>query len=234
MTSTVIDFSTVINPKSRSQADDPDSTSWQHVLLMMCFSGRLQRETVQGNNIPVHISVSIANEHGPFNSPVMEALSVDFCSTRSSSPPMDDSTPSQAYDDFPSREDIFISFLPLRGSFDHVNPMDWAMLLKEIETWLVTKVDNRYQLWTWGCDAFWLTFVAAYPLFPRGKWPMWDPRIPLEGVFIKEWLGRSSDIEAVKLGGEHSLVGLLNDIWAEFNRHIALYYSSPLIDVNEA
>ncbi|KAG2056573.1 hypothetical protein BDR06DRAFT_1040044 [Suillus hirtellus] len=112
--------------------------------------------------------------------------------------------------------------------------MDWAMLSKEIKTWLVTKVDNRSQLWTWGCDAFWLTFVVAYPLFPRGKWLMWDPRIPLEGVFIKEWLGQSSDIETVKLGGEHSLVGLLNDIWAKFNRHIALYYSSPLIDVNEA
>ncbi|KAG1766329.1 hypothetical protein EV702DRAFT_934445, partial [Suillus placidus] len=180
--------SAVINPNSRS--DDSDSTQWQRVLLTMCFSGRLRRETVQGNNIPVRISVSIAEEYGPFISPIMEALSVDFCSTRSSSPIlMDDVT----NNDFPSREDVIISFLPLRGSFNYINPMDWATLSKDIETWLVTKVDNRSQLWTWGCDAFWLTFVAAYPLFPRGKWPMWDPRIPLDGAFIKEWLGRSSD-----------------------------------------
>jgi len=107
------------------------------------------------------------------------------------------------------------------------------MLSKEIETWLVIKVDNRSQLWTWGCDAFWLTFVTAYPLFPRGKWPMWDPQIPLEGSFIKEWLGQSSDIDTMKLGGKHSLVALLSDIWAKFNRHTALYHTSPLIEVNE-
>jgi hypothetical protein len=56
------------------------------------------------------------------------------------------STPSQANDDFPSQDDIIISFLPLWGSFNYINPMDWVTLLKEIETWLVTKVDNRSQL----------------------------------------------------------------------------------------
>ncbi|KAG1837185.1 hypothetical protein DFJ58DRAFT_734536 [Suillus subalutaceus] len=230
MTNKVIHFSTIINPKN--QSDECDSMPWQRVLLTMCFLGRLPREAVQGSNIPVHVSVSIAEEYGPFTSPVMEAISVDLCPTRPNSPLMDDSIPSQVNNDFSSQEDVTIAFLPLQGTFNHNNPMDWAALSKEIEGWLVTEVDIRSQLWTWGCDAFWLTFVAAYPLFPRGKWLMWDPCIPVEGTFIKEWLERSSDIDAIKLGGDHSLLALLGDIWAEFNRHTALYYPFPLIDVN--
>ncbi|KAG0694573.1 hypothetical protein DFH29DRAFT_815197 [Suillus ampliporus] len=105
------------------------------------------------------------------------------------------------------------------------------MLSKEIEKWLVAEVDARSQLWTWGRDAFWLTFVAAYPLFPRGKWRMWDPRVPVEGTFVEEWLGRSGDID-VKTGSNESVLALLSDIWTEFGRHTALFYPFPLVAVN--
>lgn len=139
------------------------------------------------------------------------------------------STPSQANNNLSSQADVIIPFLPLRRTFNHINPMEWATLSKEIEEWLVNDVDTRSQLWTWGCDAFWLTFVAAYPLFPRGKWPMWDPRIPVEGIFIQKWLGCSNDIDAMKLEGDHSLLALFNDIWAKFNKHTAHFHPLPLL-----
>ncbi|KAG1908797.1 uncharacterized protein F5891DRAFT_1180361 [Suillus fuscotomentosus] len=230
MSNKVTHFSTVINPES--QSDSSDGTLLQRILLMVCFSGQLPKQTVRQKNIPVHISVSVAEEYGPFTSPVMEAISVDLCSTRSNSPLMDDSTPSQANNNLSSQADDIIPFLPLQRIFNYINPMEWATLSKEIKEWLVNDVDTRSQLWTWGCDAFWLTFVAAYPLFPRGKWPMWDPRIPVEGTFIQEWLGRSNDIDAMKLEGEHSLVALLNDIRAEFNRHTVLFHPLPLLAVD--
>ncbi|KAG2153501.1 uncharacterized protein EDB93DRAFT_1082409, partial [Suillus bovinus] len=173
---------------------------------------------------PVHISVSIAEEYGPFTSLAMKAMSVDLCSTHPNSP--------QANDNLSFQEDSIIPFLPLQATFNYVNQMEWATLSKAIEKWLVTKVDIRSRLWTWGCDAFWLAFITAHPQFPRGKWRMWDPHIPVEGAFIKEWLGRSSDIDPLKLGGDCSLLALLSDIWAEFNRHTALFYPFPLIDVN--
>ncbi|KAJ8582621.1 hypothetical protein M405DRAFT_708070, partial [Rhizopogon salebrosus TDB-379] len=83
--------------------------------------------------------------------------------------------------------DIHIPFLPLQH-FNYSDWATWAALSKDIEGWLAVEVDAEMQLWTWGRDAFWLAFVVAYPLFPRGSWPKWDPRIPLEGTFIEQWL----------------------------------------------
>ncbi|KAG1853030.1 hypothetical protein F4604DRAFT_1591780 [Suillus subluteus] len=85
-----------------------------------------------------------------------------------------------------------ISFLPLPPSFDYVNRADWETVTQRIQEWVTTEVDTESSLWTWGRDTFWLAFVAAYPSFPMGKWPMWDPHIPLEGSFIEEWLQRSN------------------------------------------
>ncbi|KAG0694572.1 hypothetical protein DFH29DRAFT_1006224 [Suillus ampliporus] len=125
MANKVTHFSTIISPGS--QFDDSNSAPWQRILLTMCFSGRLPRQTVQ-ENIPVHVSVSIAEEYGPFTSPVIEAISVDLCSTCSNSPIMDDSTPSQADNDLSIQEDVIIPFLPLRGTFNPASSMEWAML----------------------------------------------------------------------------------------------------------
>jgi hypothetical protein len=78
----------------------------------------------------------------------------------------------------------------------------------------------------WGWDAFWLTFVAAYPFFPRGTWPMWDPRIPLEGAFIEQWLETLShsitvnqEIIVIDLGDTEDL----KEIWDTFCRDAALF-----------
>jgi len=33
-----------------------------------------------------------------------------------------------------------------------------------------------------------MAFVAAFPSFPIRDWPNWDPRIPMAGNFISDWL----------------------------------------------
>ncbi|KAG2115416.1 hypothetical protein BD769DRAFT_1363554 [Suillus cothurnatus] len=65
------------------------------------------------------------------------------------------------------------------------------MVSQDIQEWLTSEANTRSAMWTWGCNTFWLVFVTVYPSFPNGQWPMWDPRIPLEGEFIKQWLEQS-------------------------------------------
>jgi hypothetical protein len=120
-------------------------------------------------------------------------------------------------------DDIQIPFLPLRH-FDNSDWNTWATLSKNIESWLVD-VGSETQLWTWGRDAFWLAFIAAYPLFPRGSWPKWDSRIPLEGPFIEQWLEQSGDHTVIAQEQDSIRV----DIWDEFCKHAALFFPHSLV-----
>ncbi|KAG1902842.1 uncharacterized protein F5891DRAFT_978316 [Suillus fuscotomentosus] len=150
---------------------------------------------ITGVQQPVQITVSIADEYGTFASPVVEAISMDLCSSAGDLTPSDDaSVCSHGHDDFPVLpDDTLILFLPLQH-FDYADQAKWASLMKDIEVWLVDQVNCQMQLWTWGHDVFWLAFIAAYPSFPGGLWPKWDSRIPLEGTFIEQWLERSGDV----------------------------------------
>jgi hypothetical protein len=81
----------------------------------------------------------------------------------------------------------------------------------------------------WGCDAFWLVFVAAHLSFLMGKWLMWDPCIPLEGSFIEEWIQCSNDH-----GADEEVLAqddAVSKIWNKFCKHAALFYPSPLISL---
>jgi hypothetical protein len=125
-------------------------------------------------------------------------------------------------------DDIAIPFLPLPPTFNYFNRTDWQMVSQRIQEWLTTEVDTRSSVWTWGRDAFWLAFVAAYPSFPSGQWPMWDPHIPLEGEFIEQWLERSGGDSA----GEDSAFNealSVSDIWDDFCKHVALFYPFSLL-----
>ncbi|KAG1804056.1 uncharacterized protein BJ212DRAFT_1304457 [Suillus subaureus] len=128
----------------------------------VCFSGILPGEFLQ-ENIPVQISVSIAEEYGMFTTPVVNTVSMDM---RDPDSWQTNSLPSS----------------------------------DEIESWLVTKVDSESPLWAWGCDAFWLAFIGGYPCFLRGRWPMWDSRVPLQGTFIEAWLDQLSGAEGNWIG----------------------------------
>lgn len=131
----------------------------------------------------------------------------------------------------PSHNEILIPFFPLPPTFDHTNRGDWASLSKEIEKWLV-QLDTGLPQWTWGRDAFWLAFVAAFPFFPRGTWPLWNPHVPLEGAFIEKWLEASG--QSTTVGQETLVIDLddadnLGEIWEAFRRDAALFYPYPLI-----
>ncbi|KAG2138344.1 hypothetical protein DEU56DRAFT_736436 [Suillus clintonianus] len=198
----------------------------QSVLLTICFSGRLPRQVIE-RNIPVQIAVSFSEEYGIFASPVVEAALMDLCSSTGDSMHSDcASACSHGHDESPALpDDILIPFLPLQH-FNYSDQAKWALLMKDIEGWLVSQVNCQTQLWTWGRDAFWLAFIAAYPSFPRGLWPKWDCRIPLEGTFIEQWLERSGD---VPLTEDQDVMNVLADIWAEFGKHAALFFPDPLV-----
>ncbi|KAG1728356.1 hypothetical protein EDD22DRAFT_946950 [Suillus occidentalis] len=199
----------------------------QSVLLTICFSGKLPTQVIERNS-PVHISISFGEEYASFTSPVVEAVSMDLCSSSGESMHPDGAslcsqgdTNSPAHQDV--SDDIQIPFLPLRH-FDNSDWNTWATLSKNIESWLVD-VGSETQLWTWGRDAFWLAFIAAYPLFPRGSWPKWDSRIPLEGPFIERWLEQSGDHTVIAQEQDSIRV----DIWDEFCKHAALFFPHSLV-----
>jgi hypothetical protein len=93
--------------------------------------------------------------------------------------------------------------------FDYRETWSWAALNEDIESWLISM--ERGHLWAWGLEVFWITFVAAYPNFPRGIWPEISSAVPVEGPFITSWLasrGQDNRDEA----------SLLEDMWVQFRR----------------
>lgn len=124
--------------------------------------------------------------------------------------------------------DIPITFLPLPSNFNPTDSCHWSRLLGQIQCWLVN-IPSDSQHWSWGHDAFWFAFVAAYPDFPSGNWLTWDARIPLQGRFIEQWL---EDGAASLLGVDHSRENLLEQIWAEFCTHAMLFHPEPLFSVD--
>ncbi|KAL4064702.1 hypothetical protein V8B97DRAFT_1920027 [Scleroderma yunnanense] len=65
----------------------------------------------------------------------------------------------------------------------------WIMQSSQAH-WLLS-ISEQSQQWSWGCEMFWLTFVAANPDFLGGIWPVWNTRIMPEGLFIEGWLDNS-------------------------------------------
>ncbi|KAG1855231.1 hypothetical protein F4604DRAFT_2042428 [Suillus subluteus] len=179
------------------QQEDMNNVSLQPMFVTIFFPGSFPRQAIQGD-IPIRISVSIAEEYGSFTTPIIEVAPMDSRYRGSSIHCSDDVSTAKIvlkylhaelekfsqdmfYDD-----EVSIPFLPLPPTFNHFNRSDWQIVSQKIQEWLTSEVDTKSSLWTWGRDAFWLAFVAAYPSFPTGQWPMWDPRIPLEGEFIEQ------------------------------------------------
>ncbi|KAG1876991.1 hypothetical protein C8R48DRAFT_544681, partial [Suillus tomentosus] len=167
-------------------SENTENAKLQTMLLTIEFSGRLPRHLSE-RSIPVEISVSIAEEFGCFTMPIIHAMSVDPWCTPPGSPVNNVSGFEPSENSILPADDVPIPFLPLPSEFDYTKRKDWAELSQRIEKWLI-ELDTELPEWSWGRDTFWLMFVAAFPSFPRGTWPMWDPRIPLEGAFIEQWL----------------------------------------------
>ncbi|KAG1873403.1 hypothetical protein C8R48DRAFT_544712, partial [Suillus tomentosus] len=177
-------FSTSIFYPEILQAE-PEDVLLQPLSLSVWFSGAVPRHLVH-SNIPIEITVSLNEKYTLFTVPVIE-----IASQRSREPhphPSNKSVVSDQYDSRSMSDDTPISFLPLLATFDHLDSFHWAELSGTIQSWLVALEDTMTPEWTWGRDTFWYAFVAANPDFPGGKWVFWNPRIPLEGQFIEEWV----------------------------------------------
>ncbi|KAG2354907.1 hypothetical protein BDR07DRAFT_1229648, partial [Suillus spraguei] len=162
-----------------------DDATLRPMLLAIRFSGKLPRHLIE-QAIPIEISVSITEEFGCFTMPIVQTMSLDhWCSLPES--PVNDDFELLSDDSVSPANNIPIPFLPLPSHFNYNKWTDWELIFKQIEKWLI-EVDMELPQWTWGRDIFWLTFIAAFPSFPRGTWHMWDPRILLEGAFTEQWL----------------------------------------------
>ncbi|KIK78885.1 hypothetical protein PAXRUDRAFT_162813 [Paxillus rubicundulus Ve08.2h10] len=135
-------------------------------------------------------------------------------------------------DDKPSP--VSIPFLPLPPNFNALDMHHWNALSKQIELCLVTEVDISTPKWGWGCNTFWLAFIATCPLFPSRGWSPWDPRISVDVQFITGWLNDNLDLGSCNscedsLGCSDSEASLMFFIWGMFCKHVALFYPLPLL-----
>ncbi|KAF9237456.1 hypothetical protein BU15DRAFT_76001 [Melanogaster broomeanus] len=116
----------------------------------------------------------------------------------------------------------FFPFFPLPSTFDLLDSVSWQMLVHQIQFHLVQPEDNL----TWEehvteCllvrEFFWMAFVAAFPSFPYGNWPNWNPRISMDGDFISYWIS-DTDVDSVK----PESVGTIREfIWEELKVLVA-------------
>ncbi|KAF8837374.1 hypothetical protein BDN67DRAFT_983294 [Paxillus ammoniavirescens] len=218
----------------------------QPLIVTICFSGPVPRHLIQ-IDIPIEISASISEQYKGFTSPVIcaKAWSVhqsEQCTCSATSSHIAPATMDQE----DSAGDLPIPFLPLAPMFNPMDSRHWATLSKDIEWWLVNDVQTMsVPQWAWGRDAFWLAYVAAHLMFPNGSWSLWDPRIPLEGQFIEEWLnddGMSSSADGMPSYGVYEATlqptaehKLLFNIWESFGYKRCIYthvYTGYTVDIH--
>ncbi|KAL4079814.1 hypothetical protein J3A83DRAFT_4086610, partial [Scleroderma citrinum] len=178
---------------------DKQGVSLQLLLVSIYFSGSFPRHLAK-KDIPIQISVSVSEEFSSFMMPIIAEVVKDSWIMQSSqavcfhtlfhtsylciSGPLATSQSESSLDDIP------IPFLPLPHNFDLNDMKNWMVLCNDIQHWLLS-ISEQSQQWSWGCEMFWLTFVAANPDFLGGIWPVWNTRIMPEGLFIEGWLDNS-------------------------------------------
>jgi len=83
----------------------------------------------------------------------------------------------------------FLPFFPLSPAFNPLDGQSWSLLAGQIQSHLVqqTWVESP-DVALWLREFFWMAYVGAFPTFPHGDWPVWDPRISMEGDFISYWI----------------------------------------------
>ncbi|KIK80516.1 hypothetical protein PAXRUDRAFT_15748 [Paxillus rubicundulus Ve08.2h10] len=205
---------------------DEHALSLKPLLVTVCFQGTLPRQLAH-QGIPIQVSVSVAEEYRSFTTPIIEAISWDTCDSEHSMS-SDEMAIIEEQDGFHDPQpDISIPFLPLPAEFNPTKAPDWNALSTQIETWLITKVSMSSQHWTWGHDAFWLTFIAAYPAFPGGKWHMWNSKIVPVGEFVAQWLSMSHPAQATR-DLPNWRVEMCRYIMEEFCKHASLFHPTPI------
>jgi len=74
-------------------------------------------------------------------------------------------------------------------------------------------------------EFFWMSFVAAFPLFPFGNWPNWDPRISLQGSFISYWMEDLDLPDAIMHQGNFSQA-VRQYMWRELTEAVGYFLLS--------
>ncbi|KIK77726.1 hypothetical protein PAXRUDRAFT_833666 [Paxillus rubicundulus Ve08.2h10] len=69
-----------------------------------------------------------------------------------------------------------------------------------------------------------MAFVAAYPTFPHGQWPCWDPRIPMHGCFISDWIADLDEATAAPTPAT-----IRDSIWQQLKVAVEELLSIPII-----
>ncbi|KAM6499606.1 hypothetical protein JOM56_005114 [Amanita muscaria] len=164
--------------------------------------GNLPQDICLPENIPLQITVSLPEEFCSYIRPILCAEAMET----------DDVKSSTLLDD-PLMD---VSFLPLPLDFDYVQSESWKPLVDKISHWLTTIViDQSTPEWLWGLEVFWMAYFAAYPSFPAGEWPKWNPNIALDGQFAQSWLDghfQTYDREVFYI-----------EVWQQFQQHVSLF-----------
>jgi hypothetical protein len=102
--------------------------------------------------------------------------------------------------------------------FDYDDRTQWAQLAGKLHDWLIREEENLRvaSKFEYGSEAFWIAFTTAYPTFPGGEWPDWDPAIGLDGDYIQMWFQHCSTEDL-----PHPNLEDLANIWEYFQRAIA-------------
>ena len=120
-------------------------------------------------------------------------------------------------------------FLPLPSNFDPLDGEAWQTLLQNIQMCLVQSQDSEgtaNQILM--CEFFWMSFVAAFPTFPFGDWPNWDPRIPFQGDFISDWMADFNLPYTIMYRGD-LLQGICQYIWQKLTVAVGHFFSASII-----
>jgi hypothetical protein len=91
--------------------------------------------------------------------------------------------------------------------------------------------------WKWGVEVFWAAFIAAFPSFPLGEWPLWDSRIPMAGPFIENQLVANDFEETTRKEAELTSDDLMKrreELWELFCTIVQVLYPYPIQDLEVA
>ncbi|KAG1905527.1 uncharacterized protein F5891DRAFT_1183472 [Suillus fuscotomentosus] len=189
---------------------DENGLSLASLCLSICFVGNIQSQLQNPPTfIPLKVSIHIPEAYASQISPIVECISLHVAL---SGRPSLNSLPEGSF-----------PFFPLAPNFNHLNGWTWAVLADTIQDWLSNNISlTRSDVWLWGCESFWMAFVAAFPGFPRREWPLWDPKIGMEGEFITYWM---SDFGS---GSERSPDDVRTGVWRKFHDLATMLYPLPL------
>ncbi|KAH8993097.1 hypothetical protein EDB83DRAFT_2478248 [Lactarius deliciosus] len=117
-----------------------------------------------------------------------------------------------------------ISFLPLAPAFDKSSTVAWVTLASRVQSWLTFYIQDQDLLhWKWGAEVFWIAFIAAFPSFPLGEWPLWDRQVVPND--FEETVQRSSERTS-----EEDLSKRREELWRDFCKVVKVMYPFPIHD----